>query len=72
MVKEDKVRVTNKTKYVSQHGGAGGVWFLGFIGTLIYFLHYHSGTFWLVIVAIFKAIFWVAYLVYYLFQFMKI
>ncbi|HSX08211.1 MAG TPA: hypothetical protein VLG11_04935 [Candidatus Saccharimonadales bacterium] len=53
-------------------GGTGGLWFLGFIGSLAYFLHFHSGTFWLVIVAIFKAVFWPAYLVYYLLHFMHI
>lgn len=47
------------TKVVNK-SGTGGFWFLGFIGTLVYFLHYHSGTFWLVLVAIFKAIFWPA------------
>lgn len=50
----------------------GGLWFLGFIGTLVYFLHFHSGTFWLVVIAVFKAIFWPAYLVYYALHFMHI
>lgn len=64
--------IRTKTKYVSQTSGAGGIWFLGFIGTLIYFLHFHSGSFKLVVMAIFKAVFWLVYLVYYLFQYMKI
>lgn len=51
-------------------GDTGGIWFAGFIGALVYFLHFHSGTFWLVLVAIFKAIFWPVYLVYYLFKFL--
>lgn len=55
-----------------QAGGIGGIWFLGFVGTLIYFLHYHSGTFWLVVIAIFKALFWPAFLVYYLLRFMHL
>jgi hypothetical protein len=59
------------TKY-TRNGSAGGLWFMGFIGTLIYFLHYHSGTFLLVLVAIFKAIVWPAYLVYYLLSFMGV
>jgi hypothetical protein len=45
-------------------GGAGGLWFLGFLGALCYYLHTHSGTFWLVIVAFFKALFWPAFVVY--------
>jgi uncharacterized protein YjlB len=61
-----------KSSKVSQHGGTGGGWFLGFVGTLVYFLHYHSGSFELVMIAIFKAIFWPAYLVYYLLRFMNI
>ncbi len=63
---------SSKTKYVYKHGGAGGGWFLGFIGALVYFLHFHSGTFVLVLVAVFKAVFWPAYLVYYLLKFMGI
>lgn len=64
----------DKTNYqsIGNHGGAGGVWFLGFVGTLVYYLHFHSGTFKLVVMAFIKAIFWLAFLVYYLLQFMKI
>jgi len=45
-------------------GGAGGIWFLGFIGALSYYLHTHSGTFWLVLVAFMKAVVWPAFVVY--------
>ncbi len=70
-------KATEKTSYnkqggISQHSGAGGIWFLGFIGTLAYYLHYHSGSFKLVIIAIFKATFWLVYLVYYLLRFMRV
>ena len=61
--------VNNK---VVNKGGAGGLWFLGAVGTLVYFLHYHSGSLWLVLVAIFKAIFWPAYLTFYVLRFMHI
>jgi hypothetical protein len=54
------------SKGVASKGGAGGIWFLGFIGALIYYLHTHSGTFWLVLVAIMKAVVWPAFLVYHL------
>ncbi len=57
---------------IVKSGGAGGFWFLGFIGTLVYFLHFHSGTFWLVLLATFKAVFWPAFLVYYSLAYMKI
>ena len=45
-------------------GGAGGIWFFGFIGALVYYIHTHSGTFWLVLVALMKAVVWPAFLVY--------
>ncbi|HSX23994.1 MAG TPA: hypothetical protein VLE74_02730 [Candidatus Saccharimonadales bacterium] len=51
-------------------GGGSGIWFFGFIGALVYYLHFHSGTFWLVVIAVFKAIFWPAYLVYHLLRFL--
>jgi hypothetical protein len=50
----------------SKARGAGGIWFLGFIGALVYYVHTHSGTFWLVLVAIMKAVVWPAFLVYHL------
>ncbi len=48
------------------------IWFLGFIGALVYFLHVHSGTFWLVILAILKAFVWPAYVVYHALLFLKV
>ena len=45
-------------------GGAGGVWLLGFIGALSYYLHTHSGTFWLVLLAVMKSVVWPAFVVY--------
>ena len=60
------------SKNIAKSSGSGGLWFLGFVGTLIYFLHYHSGTFWLVVLAIVKALIWPAFLVYYLLRFMKV
>ena len=45
-------------------GGAGGGWLLGFIGALVYYLHTHSGSLWLVIVAVAKAFVWPAFLVF--------
>lgn len=47
----------------SVYKGGGGFWFLGFIGSLVY---YWGGveSFWLFLVAVFKSVFWPAYLVY--------
>ena len=39
----------------ARNGGAGGIWLLGFIGALCYYLHTHSGTFWLVLLALMKS-----------------
>jgi len=64
--------VSNKNYYhKAGTAGAGGIWFLGFIVSLIYYWQ-HSNTFWTVIVGLFKAIFWPAYLVYHLTAFLKI
>ena len=40
------------------------VGFLGFIGALCYYLHTHSGTFWLVFLAFMKSVVWPAFVVY--------
>lgn len=63
---EHKHNVHYKKKKVTKAGGAGGIWFLGFVGALIYYIEYHSGTLWLVILAFLKALFWPAFLVYHL------
>lgn len=72
MAKDESKAKYSKKGNVSQHGGAGGLWFLGFVGTLVYYLHFHSGSFKLVVLAFIKALFWLAFLVYYALQFMKI
>jgi hypothetical protein len=62
----------HKGKKAVKTGGSSGIWFLGFIGALIYYLHFHSGTFWLVILAILKAIVWPVFLVYHLLMFLNV
>lgn len=64
--------MTKSTKNYSQHGSTGGFWFLGFVATFAYYLHYHSGSVWLVFMAFVKAVFWLPVLVYYALQFMKV
>lgn len=56
--------MADKTNKKVASGGAGGLWFLGFIGALVYYIHFHSGTFWLVILAIMKSVVWPAFVVY--------
>jgi len=53
---------------VVNNGGVGGIWCLGFIGALVYYLHTHSGTFWLVVLAFMKALVWPAFVVYHVLQ----
>ncbi|MFI5270816.1 MAG: hypothetical protein ACHQT9_02105 [Candidatus Saccharimonadales bacterium] len=43
------------------------VYVLGMIGAFVYYIHFHSGTLWLVILAVLKAIIWPALLVYHFF-----
>jgi len=72
MSKEDMHNKSHKKRKAAKAGGMGGIWFFGFIGALVYYLHVHSGTFWLVILAFLKAIVWPAYLVYHLLLFLKV
>ncbi|HSX17263.1 MAG TPA: hypothetical protein VLH86_04130 [Patescibacteria group bacterium] len=72
MANEERKNKYNGKGMAMRGGGAGGVWFLGFVGALVYYLHFHSGSFWLVVLAIIKAMFWPAYLVYYLLQSMSV
>lgn len=71
--KVDKKAAWHKhtSKTVVKHGGMGGLWFLGFVGALVYYLHYHAGSLWLVILAVLKALVWPAFLVYHLLLFLQ-
>lgn len=60
----------SKYAYRRHADGGGSLWFGGFIGALIYFLHFHSGTVWLVILAFLKATIWPVYVVYGLLNFL--
>ena len=72
MAKENSQNRVYISKHVAKSGGAGGIWLLGFIGALFYYIHVHSGTFWLVVLAFLKAIVWPAILVYHLLLFLKV
>jgi len=54
----------NKVKVVNK-GGAGGAYFLGMIGSAVYYLHITYG-FRASVVALLKACVWPAFLVYHL------
>ena len=53
-------------------GGAGGaLYFVGFLGALVYFWQL-SATFWEGVVGFVKALFWPAFLVYELFKYLSL
>jgi hypothetical protein len=64
MAKEKTVKVVNK-------GAAGGVYFLGVIGSAFYTVSVADG-FGSVLVALFKALFWPAFLVNRVFELLQI
>jgi hypothetical protein len=72
MDKEKTTKHWSKKKRATKAGRGELAWFLGFIGAVFYYLHVHSGTFWLVILAFLKAFIWPAILVYHLLLFLKV
>lgn len=64
--------MSERRRGVVHQGGTGSaVYGLGFIGALVYFLQTQSGTFWLVIVGLFKSVFWPTFVVYELLKYLK-
>ncbi|MEX0920884.1 MAG: hypothetical protein WDZ62_01340 [Candidatus Pacearchaeota archaeon] len=66
MAKKKSKKVNkNKQKYSCSTCGScgGGIYFLGFIGSLIYFIQTSTG-FWATILGILKAIVWPVFVVY--------
>lgn len=62
-----------QVKIINKHVGGGGgvVYGLGFVGALVYYLQ-HAATFWGGIIGILKAFVWPAFLIYKLFELLKI
>ncbi|MBM3233615.1 hypothetical protein FJZ19_00805 [Candidatus Pacearchaeota archaeon] len=58
-----------KCKCWHRCGGCGGVYGLGFIGALIYYIQ-TATSFWMGVLGILKAIVWPAFLVYELLKFL--
>lgn len=52
----------SKEKYIKE-GGLGWILFTGWVGALVYFVQQSEG-FWGFFVAIFKSVFWPAYVLY--------
>ncbi len=64
---EKQVKIINKRV----GGGGGAVYGLGFVGALVYYLQ-HATTFWAGIIGILKALVWPAFLIFKLFELLKI
>lgn len=60
---EVEVKECKKSVNHAGAGAAGGVFGLGFIGALVFFIQ-HSDSFWMGVLGVLKAIVWPAILVY--------
>lgn len=69
MEKENVAKIKFKRNAIINNSPCGGVYGLGFIGAVIYFIS-NASTFWMGVWGICKAIVWPAYLVYKLFEFL--
>ncbi|MFC1727081.1 hypothetical protein ACFL0Y_00995 [Patescibacteria group bacterium] len=61
-------------KGIKKHAGsgaAGTIWFLGFIGAVVYFIQ-QATSFGAGLIGLFKALVWPAFLIYNLLEFLKI
>jgi hypothetical protein len=59
----------SKARNSSHHSGSA-LYGMGFIGALVYYIQ-SAATFWMGVLGFFKALFWPAFLVYYLLEFLK-
>jgi hypothetical protein len=59
-----------KNKVIYNSGGAGAAYGLGVIGASVYYIQLASG-FWMGALGVLKAMVWPAFLVYKLFEFLK-
>lgn len=57
------VNQDSRRNYMNQAGASGGIYGLGFIGALIYYIQ-HAASFGGGVVGFFKALVWPAFLVY--------
>ena len=62
--------MTNGSKNHSGSGIAGGAYFMGFIAAAVYFIQ-NAASFWPGVLGFLKALVWPAFLVYNLFEFLK-
>lgn len=72
-VKEVNITVPKKAVVINKYAenGGGWIWFLGFIGAIIYYWQLANG-FGEYVVGVLKAFVWPAYMVYDLFKFLGV
>jgi len=70
MEKEEKVSQPCCGTKKGNGAVGGGVYGLAFLGALIYYLQ-HAETFWMGVVGVFKAIFWPAFVIYKLLEYLN-
>jgi hypothetical protein len=56
---------------MKDNGISGGIYGLGFIGALVYFIQ-QATSFWMGVLGFFKALFWPAMLIYKLLEYLKV
>ena len=59
-----------ESKRMKNGNVSGGIYFLAFIGSVIYYL-VHAASFWAGVLGIIKSLFWPAFLIYNLMEFLK-
>lgn len=68
---EDKTMAKGKKEMANAAAPAGGMYFMGFIGSAVYFVGNVDG-FWNIIVALLKAVVWPAFLINRVFELLRI
>lgn len=61
--REQRDKMKNEKCHCHHFCKCGGVYFLGFIGAVVYYIQ-QSSTFWEGVIAVLKALVWPAFLVY--------
>lgn len=68
---KNEEKVTIHHRKMGPGGANGAIYGLGFVGAVIYFI-VHATSFWVGVLGVLKAIVWPAFVVYYLFEFLKL
>jgi len=71
MAKKTRTRTkrVKVTKQIHRHGTSGAIYFLGWIGALVYYIS-NAASFWMGVIGVLKAFVWPAFLVHGLLKFL--